>query len=384
MSEINENTNIELNKTESETSAPKYSWGQEIRPDEGESTVMLRRKIKKGYNWAGSLILWQQGLALVIMMIIISVVSAKLMVPLMAEHPDYDTIQLTEALTQQLMSGSDMVYINAVTTIAANIISLIIICAGKKQFKLKNTLGKIEAPALSVALAAVGILGVQGASILIQNLVMSITGYSGINESVTSAMSFSDDMAMNIILFIYMVIAAPVLEELMFRGAVMNLLAPVNRTFALIASAIFFGLMHCNFNQMFNGFLLGLVFGYIALKSGSVISAVICHMTANLNAYILGYVFEYKLASSIGAEAAAQGEITVFAVEMVIGIIALVILLKKQGKITSSDIIVADYSYAMEDGEEKKLTWQALLKCPTFWISAVFCIWTACTLVTAL
>ena len=345
---------------------------------------MLRRKIKKGYNWAGSLILWQQGLALVIMMIIISVVSAKLMVPLMAEHPDYDTIQLTEALTQQLMSGSDMVYINAVTTIAANIISLIIICAGKKQFKLKNTLGKIEAPALSVALAAVGILGVQGASILIQNLVMSITGYSGINESVTSAMSFSDDMAMNIILFIYMVIAAPVLEELMFRGAVMNLLAPVNRTFALIASAIFFGLMHCNFNQMFNGFLLGLVFGYIALKSGSVISAVICHMTANLNAYILGYVFEYKLASSIGAEAAAQGEITVFAVEMVIGIIALVILLKKQGKITSSDIIVADYSYAMEDGEEKKLTWQALLKCPTFWISAVFCIWTACTLVTAL
>lgn len=378
MSELSEN---KIN----ETTPPNYSWGQENRPDdEGESAVMLRRKIKKGYNWAGSLILWQQGIAFVIIMIISSVMSASMVPQIIAEHPDYNTQQLTEALTQQLMSGEEMVYINAVTMIAANIISLIIICIGKKQFRLKNTLGKIEAPASSVALAAVGILGVQGASILIQNLVMSLTGYSGINESVTSAMSFSDDMAMNIILFIYMVIAAPMLEELMFRGAVMNLLAPVNRTFALIASAMFFGLMHCNFNQMFNGFLLGLVFGYIALKSGSVIPAVICHMTANLNAFTLGYIFEYKLADSIGAEAAGQGELITFAVEMVIGIIVLILLWKKHGKVTNSDIIVTDYSYAMEDVEEKKLTWQALLKCPTFWVSAVLCIWTACTLVTAL
>lgn len=377
MSESNEN---KVN----ETIPPNYTWGQENRPDEGESPVMLRRKIKKGYNWAGSLIIWQQVIAFVIMMIISCVLSANAAVQLIAENPNMNQQQLTEAITQQIMSGSNMVYINAATMIAANIISLIIICVGKKQFRLKNTLGKIQSPASSVALAAVGMLGVQGASILIQNLVMSLTGYSGINETVTSAMSFSDDVIMNIVLFVYMVIAAPILEELMFRGAVMNLLAPVNRTFALIASAMFFGLMHCNFNQMFNGFLLGLVFGYIAFKSGSVIPAVICHMTANLNAYIIAYIFEYKLASSIGAEAAAQGELILFAVEMVIGIIALVLLWKKQGKITNSDIIVTDYSYTMEDVEEKKLTWQALLKCPTFWVSAVICIWTACTLVTAL
>ncbi|MGN1103054.1 MAG: hypothetical protein ACI4RG_12730, partial [Huintestinicola sp.] len=67
-----------------------------------------------------------------------------------------------------------------------------------------------------------------------------------------------------------------------------------------------------------------------------------------------------------------------------IGIIALVLLWKKQGKLTSSDIIVTDYSYTLEDGAEKELTWKALLKCPTFWVSAVLCIGTACTLVTAL
>ncbi|MGN0637167.1 MAG: lysostaphin resistance A-like protein [Huintestinicola sp.] len=384
MSDINENTNTTLNKTESEASAPEYSWGQQAIPEEGENPVMLRRKIKSGYNWAGSLIIWQQVIAMVIMMVITSVMSASMVPQIIAEHPDYNTQQLSEALSAQLMSGNEMVYINAVTMVAANIISLIIICVGKKQFKLKSVLGRIQSPASSVVLACVGILGIQGASILIQNLVMGLTGYSGINETVTSAMSFSDDVVTNIMLFIYMVIAAPVLEELMFRGAVMNLLAPVNRTFALLASAMFFGLMHCNFNQMFNGFLLGLVFGYIALKSGSVISSVICHMTANLNAFIIGYIFEYKLAPSIGAEAAATGEMIVFAIEMVIGIIALVLLWKKQGKLTNSDIIVTDYSYTFDDSEEKKLCWQALLKCPTFWVSAVLCVGTACTLVTAL
>ncbi|MGN1106284.1 MAG: lysostaphin resistance A-like protein, partial [Huintestinicola sp.] len=350
MSELN------ANKID-DTTPPVYSWGQETAPDEGESPVMLRRKIKKGYNWAGSLIIWQQAIAMVIMMIAMLVMSSSMIPQIVTEHPEYDNQQLTEALTQQLMSGSDMVLINAAVTIAANIISLIIICIGKKQFRLKNTLGRIQSPASAVILACVGILGIQGASICIQGLVINLTGYSGINETVSSAFSFSDDTIMNIILFVYMVIAAPILEELMFRGTVMNLLAPVNRTFALFASALFFGLMHCNFNQIFNGFLLGLVLGYIAFKSRSVIPSIICHITANLNAFILGYIFEYKLASSIGAEAASTGEMTVFMIEMVIGIIALVLLWKKQGKISNNDIIVADYSYALGEGEEKKLTW---------------------------
>ncbi|MGN1102269.1 MAG: hypothetical protein ACI4RG_08760, partial [Huintestinicola sp.] len=162
MSEFNDNNNIEMK--ESNTSAPQYSWGQDIKPDESESPVMLRRKIKKGYNWAGSLIIWQQIIAMVIMMIITGVMSASIMPQIIAEHPDYNTQQLSEELTAQLMSGSDMVYINAVTMVAANILSLIIICVGKKQFKLKNALGKIESPASSVILACVGILGVQGAS----------------------------------------------------------------------------------------------------------------------------------------------------------------------------------------------------------------------------
>ena len=381
------NENIQSTTPETSTEPPQYSWGGQKPTEENESPVMLRRKIKKGYGKAAMLIIWQQLYAIIIMVIISSVVSVKLTGTIMAENPGMNPEELTQAVADscaEFISGENAIFVNAGTMIVANLLSLAIVCAGKKQFKLKRTLGKIDMPASSVVLACIGILGIQGVSIYVQNLVMSLTGYSGLNEATASAMTYTDNIAANIVLFFYLVIAAPVIEELMFRGTAMNLLAPVSRKFALFASALLFGLMHCNFNQIFNGFLLGLLLGYIALKSGSVITSVLCHMTANLNAALVSFIFEYKLASSIGRDAAANGEMIVFAVEAVLGIIALVMLLKKQGRLTDSDIIVPEYSYIFDDGDAKKLTWLTLIKCPSFWIAAAYCIFSAVLLVSAI
>lgn len=380
------NENIQNTTPEISTEPPQYSWGEQKNTEESESPVMLRRKIKKGYGKAAMLIIWQQLAAIIIMVIISSVMSAKLTGAIMAENPGISPEELTQTVTDrctEFISGANSIFINAGTMIIANLISLAIVCAGKKQFKLKSTLGKIDLPASSVVLACLGILGIQGVSIFIQELVVNLTGYTGMDETTASAMTYTDNIAANIVLFFYLVIAAPVIEELMLRGTAMNLLAPVSRKFALIASALLFGLMHSNFNQIFNGFFLGLLLGYIALKSGSVITSILCHMTANLNAALVSFIFEYKLASSIGSDAAATGKIIVFAVEAVVGIIALVMLLKKQGRLTDSDIIVPEYSYILEDGEAKKFTWLTLIKCPSFWVAAAYCIFSAAMLVSA-
>lgn len=381
------NENIQNTTSETSVEPPQYSWGEQKPAEESESPVMLRRKIKKGYGKAAMLIIWQQLFAIIIMVIISSVVSVKLTGTIMAENPKMNPEELTQAVADgcaEFISGANSIFINAGTMIVANLLSLVIVCAGKKQFKLKRTLGKIDMPASSVVLACIGILGIQGVSIYVQNLVMSLTGYSGLNEATASAMTYTDNIAANIVLFFYLVIAAPVIEELMFRGTAMNLLAPVSRKFALFASALLFGLMHSNFNQIFNGFLLGLLLGYIALKSGSVITSVLCHMTANLNAALVSFIFEYKLAPSIGRDAAANGEMIVFAVEAILGVIALIMLLKKQGRLTDSDIIVPEYSYIFDDGDAKKLTWLTLIKCPSFWIAAAYCIFSAVLLVSAI
>lgn len=380
------NENIQNTVSETSSEPPQYNWNEQKPAEEAESPVMLRRKIKKGYGKAAMLIIWQQLVAIIIMVMISFIVSTKATASIMAENPKISPEELTQGVTDsytEFISGENSIFINAGTMIFANLISLAIVCGSKKQFKLKNTLKKIELPASSVVLACIGILGIQGVSIFIQNLVMSLTGYTGLNEETASAMTYTDNIAANIVLFFYLVIAAPIIEELMFRGTAMNLLAPVSRKFALVASALLFGLMHSNFNQIFNGFFLGLLLGYIALKSGSVIASIICHMAANLNAALISFIFEYKLAPSIGDDAAVTGEMIVFAVEAVVGIAALVILLKKQGKLTDNDIIVSEYSYVFDEADTKKLTWLTLIKCPSFWVAAVYCIFSAVILVTA-
>ena len=45
-------------------------------------------------------------------------------------------------------------------------------------------------------------------------------------------------------------------------------------------------------------------------------------------------------------------------------------------------VAAQNQTYEFEQAEEKKLTWSALLKSPTFWVSAVICLGSACLMLT--
>ena len=89
------------------------------------------------------------------------------------------------------------------------------------------------------------------------------------------------------------VVLAPVTEELFFRGLVLNAwLREYGRWVALIGSAALFGLVHFGLNPLDN-FLpnlpwlalpaaSGLVFGFLALRTGSLVAPIAAHATANL------------------------------------------------------------------------------------------------------
>lgn len=82
------------------------------------------------------------------------------------------------------------------------------------------------------------------------------------------------------------IILAPIAEELFFRGVVLKETARVSQRFAIVFSAVMFGLMHGNPYQLVMATLLGLVLGYVTVKSDSLIPAIICHMAANFMATI--------------------------------------------------------------------------------------------------
>lgn len=78
------------------------------------------------------------------------------------------------------------------------------------------------------------------------------------------------------------VLLAPIAEELIYRGIVLRCAAKVSRRFAIFFSAFIFGIMHGNPYQFVLGFLIGVPMAMITIKTGSVVPAIICHMSNNL------------------------------------------------------------------------------------------------------
>lgn len=81
---------------------------------------------------------------------------------------------------------------------------------------------------------------------------------------------------------IFIVILAPVFEELFFRKLVIDRLLPYGELPAILISGVAFGMAHGNFNQFFYAAAIGIVFGFIYLRSGKIIYSIVLHMIFNL------------------------------------------------------------------------------------------------------
>ena len=91
------------------------------------------------------------------------------------------------------------------------------------------------------------------------------------------------DMSRNVFGIISITIIAPLVEELLFRGAIQGHLLrkgmkPLNAI--LIASAIF-GIVHMNPIQIPFAFAIGMIFGWLYYRTGSVVPGIIGHFINN-------------------------------------------------------------------------------------------------------
>ncbi|MDR3344846.1 MAG: CPBP family intramembrane metalloprotease [Oscillospiraceae bacterium] len=118
----------------------------------------------------------------------------------------------------------------------------------------------------------------------------------------------------NIAMFVVQVAISPaLLEEFAFRGVMMQSLRRYGDGFAIVASALVFGVFHGNLVQAPFAFMLGLVMGYLAIATGSIWTAVLIHFANNLNSVLLS-VYQ----QSAGEEALGR----VYWAELIIALLA--------------------------------------------------------------
>jgi membrane protease YdiL (CAAX protease family) len=90
--------------------------------------------------------------------------------------------------------------------------------------------------------------------------------------------------------FITIVIAAPILEELIFRGIILDgLLKKHSPVKSILIASVLFGLVHLNPWQFIAALSLGAFAGWIYYETKSVSFAIIIHAANNLGGFLIGY-----------------------------------------------------------------------------------------------
>ena len=128
---------------------------------------------------------------------------------------------------------------------------------------------------------------------LISTAVMYITNFFSVFLTVIIAiLKGGDFMDLNpladlmidgnmILRVLYASLAAPIVEELIFRKLLLNKLRRYGDVPAILISAIAFGLFHMNVAQMFYATTLGIIFAYVAIRTNTIRYNILLHILIN-------------------------------------------------------------------------------------------------------
>ncbi len=169
-------------------------------------------------------------------------------------------------------------HLTALTNVVLIPIYILLLMGDEK--KRRNSLGiRYTTPGIK-RLGVVFVLGMSAAVSV--NVIVSLSQIARFSPKYqqVSEVIYSGGLFMEIV---SAVIAAPILEELFFRGMIYKRLQDmINVKAAVIVSALFFGAFHGNLVQFVYAFIIGLMLAYVYEKFKTIWAPVIFHIGANL------------------------------------------------------------------------------------------------------
>ncbi len=97
-----------------------------------------------------------------------------------------------------------------------------------------------------------------------------------------AAIPVTNDVFTVIITFLCTCVMVPVIEEYVFRGVIYRVFKDVGTGFAVVASALCFGLMHSSVSQCMYAFVFGLFSAIFVAVTGNIKTSVLFHMINNV------------------------------------------------------------------------------------------------------
>jgi len=151
----------------------------------------------------------------------------------------------------------------------------------------KKSLALVERPALRFTRVPVGILVMVCAlTVFLGFIIDPITALVPTPQWFEQMMS--EALRPNLFSFVSVVVLAPLLEEILLRGIILEgLLKNDSPAKAIFGSAVLFGAIHLNIWQGITGMLAGLFLGWVYWKTRSLVPCILMHAVNNLLAFVL-------------------------------------------------------------------------------------------------
>lgn len=135
---------------------------------------------------------------------------------------------------------------------------------------------------------------------LVGNLILSLFG-----DLIPMPIPVAENGTEYVINLLVIALTAGIAEELFFRGLVLKGYEVFGRKKAIIITALLFGIFHFNIQNFIGPVFLGLIFGYLAVKTGSIFPAIVGHFINN--ALSVTIAFAAELLSGGGGQAMEEG-----------------------------------------------------------------------------
>ena len=143
-------------------------------------------------------------------------------------------------------------------------------------------------------------------------------GYSGNLPT----MPLNNDPAVLALYGLNVVVIPPLVEEIMFRGVILQSLRRYGDGFAVLVSAMLFGMYHGNFIQMVFAFLSGLALGFVVIRTNSLLPSILIHFINNGISYAVEMVTRFY-----GQNAANNVQNIATYTLMALGVVAMIVLI---------------------------------------------------------
>lgn len=201
-----------------------------------------------------------------------------------------------EILSDSFLKSNLYPIYSIVVSLIPIFVSILILLIGFNRKFTPKSLKPTVTPKKFVAITALGM-----GSILIGSNAAAITNALMDALSLkTSEVSAPEGTFHTIVFLLTYIVIAPVTEEILFRGIILERLRRYGDIFAILSSAMMFSLMHASLQSFLSAFLSGVIFALISIYSGSPLSSMIVHATNNALS-VISIIIAHNISESVAS-----------------------------------------------------------------------------------